>query len=195
TDSMMKFKFATRNLSRSYNYNSSNCLLKIYAYPGNESKYHKNECLENSHDCDINAICTNTEGSFNCSCKNGYRGNGTSCKVLVIFNFHSCRIVIVVDAESFLNCIILVYEFKIHINECLENTHDCDKNTTCTNTEGSFNCSCKNGYRGNGTLCKDKNECLENSHDCDINAICTNTEGYFNCSCKNGYRGNGTSCK
>ncbi|CAB4024087.1 c-binding -like isoform X1, partial [Paramuricea clavata] len=88
-----------------------------------------------------------------------------------------------------------VRHFTGNINECLENTHDCDKNATCTNAEGSFNCSCKNGYRGNGTSCKDINECLENRHDCDKNATCTNAEGSFNCSCKNGYRGNGTSCK
>ena len=43
--------------------------------------YHSDsdECLNNSHNCSENADCTNTEGSFNCSCKPGYIGNGHNC--------------------------------------------------------------------------------------------------------------------
>ena len=43
--------------------------------------YHSDadECLNNSHNCSENANCTNTEGSFNCSCKPGYLGNGHNC--------------------------------------------------------------------------------------------------------------------
>ena len=43
--------------------------------------YHSDadECLNNSHNCSENANCTNTEGSFNCSCKPGYIGNGHNC--------------------------------------------------------------------------------------------------------------------
>ena len=31
------------------------------------------------HDCHHDAMCTNTQGSFGCSCKSGYTGNGTYC--------------------------------------------------------------------------------------------------------------------
>ena len=34
------------------------------------------ECKLGSHDCDANAICTNTPGRFVCSCKPGYKGDG-----------------------------------------------------------------------------------------------------------------------
>ena len=37
------------------------------------------ECRFNSHNCSNNAICINTKGSFNCSCKPGYSGNGHNC--------------------------------------------------------------------------------------------------------------------
>ena len=37
------------------------------------------ECYSDQHDCDVNAECINTDGSFNCSCRDGYMGNGTSC--------------------------------------------------------------------------------------------------------------------
>ncbi|CAH3192984.1 unnamed protein product, partial [Porites evermanni] len=40
-------------------------------------------------------------------------------------------------------------------DECLNNSHNCSKNATCTNTEGSFNCSCKPGYIGNGHNCSE----------------------------------------
>lgn len=38
-----------------------------------------NECSPNSHRCNINAICKNTQGSYACTCKAGYTGNGRNC--------------------------------------------------------------------------------------------------------------------
>ena len=38
-----------------------------------------NECSTNAHNCGANAFCSNTEGSYNCTCSPGYNGNGTSC--------------------------------------------------------------------------------------------------------------------
>ena len=37
------------------------------------------ECLNGTHDCDVNAECNNTLGSYKCTCKDGYEGNGTNC--------------------------------------------------------------------------------------------------------------------
>ena len=33
--------------------------------------------------CDVNAQCVNTDGSFDCTCNPGYFGNGTTCGKLV----------------------------------------------------------------------------------------------------------------
>ena len=38
------------------------------------------ECSNGSHDCDVNANCTNTDGSHSCTCKEGYTGKGESCQ-------------------------------------------------------------------------------------------------------------------
>ena len=38
------------------------------------------ECSKGSHDCDVNASCNNTVGSYQCVCKLTYDGNGTNCK-------------------------------------------------------------------------------------------------------------------
>ena len=37
------------------------------------------ECQMEMDDCDMNAVCTNTPGSFTCTCKDGYEGDGTTC--------------------------------------------------------------------------------------------------------------------
>ena len=48
-------------------------------------------------------------------------------------------------------CLFRQNKFNINFNyhsdadECLNNSHNCTENATCTNPEGSFNCSCKPG--------------------------------------------------
>ncbi|CAH3192560.1 unnamed protein product, partial [Porites evermanni] len=67
------------------------------------------------------------------------------------------------------------------INECTTNVHKCDTNAVCSNTEGSYNCTCSPGYTGNGTSCNDINECTISVDNCDANAFCSNTDGSFDC--------------
>ncbi|XP_053390682.1 fibropellin-1-like isoform X2 [Mercenaria mercenaria] len=80
------------------------------------------------------------------------------------------------------------------IDECYDDTNNCDVNAECTNTIGSYTCTCNEGYSVNGTTCSDINECTDGSNNCDANAECTNTDGSFTCSCNDGYSGNGTAC-
>jgi len=41
----------------------------------------KDECLLGEDNCHANAVCNDTIGSFNCTCKEGYSGDGvTQCK-------------------------------------------------------------------------------------------------------------------
>ena len=40
--------------------------------------------------CDENANCTNTDGSYNCSCNHGYEGDGFNCtgnKITFVYLF------------------------------------------------------------------------------------------------------------
>ena len=45
------------------------------------------ECSSNSHSCDVNAVCSNTHGSYTCTCKAGYTGDGKLCNGLLLVCF------------------------------------------------------------------------------------------------------------
>ena len=45
------------------------------------------ECKSVISDCDVNANCTNTDGSYKCKCKAGYAGDGHSCSGTYTFIF------------------------------------------------------------------------------------------------------------
>ena len=44
--------------------------------------------------------------------------------------------------------------------------NDCDEDAYCVNSIGSYNCFCHQGYRGNGSSCRDINECAEHTYVC-----------------------------
>ena len=43
---------------------------------------------------------------------------------------------------------------RADINECEDGTGNCHGNATCTNTMGSFGCTCNSGFSGNGESCQ-----------------------------------------
>merc|ERR1719209_298920 len=65
------------------------------------------------------------------------------------------------------------------VDECA-GTNPCGPNTVCTNTIGSYACSCLLGYTGDDVGCTDINEC-DNKDACGENEECMNTEGSFTC--------------
>ncbi|XP_063712546.1 fibulin-1-like [Symsagittifera roscoffensis] len=98
--------------------------------------------------------CINTPGSFYCGCADpGYQ---TSANGFVC-----------IDAD-----------------ECVLGTDDCDESSsTCSNSEGSFNCDCKTGYETSGpNTCTDVDECDLGIDMCDD--LCVNTVGSYLCFCQ-----------
>nr|XP_018912347.1 PREDICTED: fibrillin-2-like [Bemisia tabaci]XP_018912348.1 PREDICTED: fibrillin-2-like [Bemisia tabaci] len=73
------------------------------------------------------------------------------------------------------------------INECEEHHNLCE-NGHCTNTFGSYMCSCKDGFKldeGN-TVCTDIDECSTIPDICGA-GDCFNEEGSYHCACPDGF--------
>ncbi|NTX55568.1 EGF domain-containing protein [Myxococcus sp. CA039A] len=67
------------------------------------------------------------------------------------------------------------------VNECTNGTAQCSPNAYCTNTPGSYTCTCKPGYSGDGWTCNDINECTNGTAHCPPGQQCVNTPGSYYC--------------
>ena len=99
------------------------------------------------------ASCTNSPGSFQCTCNPGYTGDGLHCySNATLPNSH----------------LILMLPLSSDVNECLDTPGPCASNAVCTDSEGSFSCSCQPGYSGNGYQ-----NCSSKCSDMTISAPCS----------------------
>ncbi|XP_053550348.1 uromodulin-like [Bombina bombina] len=66
------------------------------------------------------------------------------------------------------------------------NCSECDPNATCKEEMGFLECSCKDGFIGDGFTCTDIDECTYAwSNNCSFD--CINTFGSYECLCRSGY--------
>ncbi|CAC5419913.1 Fibrillin-1,Fibulin-1,Fibulin-5,Fibrillin-2,Latent-transforming growth factor beta-binding protein 4 [Mytilus coruscus] len=152
-----------------------------------------NECQTGTDNCQQN--CTNTHGSFTCSCESGYimNSDGATCtdidECLDINGGCSeyCR-----NLNGSYECyckkgLHLESDSKtcIDIDECSSNNGECDH--VCKNDHAVFRCECYQGFGldENGKSCNDNNECL-GSNKC--SQSCNNTIGSYVCSCDPEYQ-------
>uniref|UniRef100_A0A3B4B8L5 EGF-like domain-containing protein n=1 Tax=Periophthalmus magnuspinnatus TaxID=409849 RepID=A0A3B4B8L5_9GOBI len=152
------------------------------------------------------SFCTNSEGSYECSCNSGYAlmPDLRSCTDIdeceespEICDGGQCT-----NTPGTYQCLcfdgfMASEDMKscIDVNECELNPNIC-LSGNCENTKGSFICHCEMGYsvRKGSTGCTDVNECEIGAHNCDRHATCTNTAGSFKCQCAPGWVGNGLKC-
>lgn len=52
--------------------------------------------------------------------------------------------------------------FVLDVNECIASSPVCDVNAICNNTLGSYLCTCKLGFSGDGKTCQGKDSVLGN---------------------------------
>ncbi len=126
------------------------------------------ECAEMTDNCDASATCTNTPGSFVCACPPGFSGDGISCTA-------GCGNSVKADPEQCddgnqasgdgcsENCVLEPGYMCmgagpgscIDINECDTMKDNCLDTEDCTNTDGSFTCTCKPGNLVCSGVCLD----------------------------------------
>ena len=52
---------------------------------------------------------------------------------------------------------MLFFRIRLDVNECLLNIHECSENADCLNSAGSYICTCRKDYKGDGRNCRFEN--------------------------------------
>ena len=173
------------------------------------------ECKDESHNCNIHAKCVDLPGEYKCVCEAGWTGDGFNCTDIDECQLiqHSCcenedcvnlegnyscscehgwrEIVNSSSPAGMERCVLNINPLCVDVDECTEGVHNCStykgqENAICTNTIGGFQCSCIQGWQGDGYYCNDFNEC-DNGSVCDANQLCRNAAGNYSCICKEGW--------
>ncbi|XP_033643557.1 uncharacterized protein LOC117303459 isoform X5 [Asterias rubens] len=114
----------------------------------------KDECTTGEATCfDVLGVCINTPGNYSCKCTNGYSGDGrSSCE-----DVDECTMG-TDDCISNAMCMNTVGGFYCEckpgyygsgsvctdVDECMLGVHDCPQD--CKNMDGTYTCSCSEGF-------------------------------------------------
>ncbi|XP_023930883.1 fibrillin-1 [Lingula anatina] len=164
------------------------------------------ECSTDNQ-CSPTSACENTQGSYTCACAVGFRLEadmrtctacdslhwGAGCSNLCDCSARSTR------CDSVIGCTDCVPGYEGQncnndIDECALNATLCGVNAQCSNTQGSYDCTCLAGYTKNSSgVCIDINECAAATDGCE--QVCNNSPGSYTCGCNPGYTlTNSTHC-
>ncbi|XP_022805208.1 neurogenic locus notch homolog protein 1-like [Stylophora pistillata] len=86
------------------------------------------------------SYCVKNPCKNNARCQSGFTDEGYRCLCMAGFSGPRC-------SED--------------TDECVTGLHNCSPNAYCNNTNGSYNCTCKPGFTGNGQECKRVTSCNE----------------------------------
>ncbi|XP_058392866.1 adhesion G protein-coupled receptor E1-like, partial [Diceros bicornis minor] len=121
------------------------------------------ECSQNPRQCGHNSICKNLPGRYKCSCLRGFSSpTGNNWNPGKPGRF-ACT----------------------DINECLS-SGICPEHSECSNSLGSYRCSCRAGLFSNNSACEDVDECVD-PRACPEHATCHNSPGNYYCFCNPGF--------
>ncbi|CAH1254189.1 SCUBE3 [Branchiostoma lanceolatum] len=174
-----------------------------------------NECIEGSSRC--SQRCVNQPGYYTCECVAGYRlaadgrtcldvdeceddngGCGDMCENYPGGFRCACSPGYDMTPVNYVPSYEPAPTGLCHdVDECLYNLHMCGPNAKCSNTIGSYTCTCEAGFQlqSDGVTCLDMNECASDNGQC--SDLCVNLEGSYRCACRTGgkLRPNGKDCE
>lgn len=173
---------------------------------GNETRCligYKGSCMEDLDECtEFSASpcgptenCTNTRGSYRCTCLTGWTG------IHCLTDVDECNLD--QPCENTKICVNTQGSYKCHcdhgwsgencstnIEECLNTP--CQNGGMCVSTHGSYVCNCTSTWTGHDCA-TDINECQGSQSTCPLWQVCINTPGSYACNCSHGWTGNNCS--
>ncbi|XP_067049216.1 fibrillin-1-like [Acropora muricata] len=180
------------------------------------------ECTMPGGVCDTNFECVDTENSYSCVCRGGFKyeiqknlkrcvdiddcAESNPCPIASSYCRNTVGSYHCLCTEGYERVFNVTESSNVcqDINECDDTSlSSCPNRTECVNLQGNYTCECTPGYestatgktRGVDIQCEDMNECLLDT--CGSNSICNNTRGSFRCKCKPGFQstsGDGKDC-
>uniref|UniRef100_A0A672KRG0 CD97 antigen-like n=1 Tax=Sinocyclocheilus grahami TaxID=75366 RepID=A0A672KRG0_SINGR len=152
------------------------------------------ECAVFPIACGDHAQCVNTEGSYYCTCNEGFKESLTgTCK-----DINEC-FEIETPCSAHMTCENSIGSYKcicphgyqqMDVDECVSSV--CGVHSSCFNTPGSFLCDCSPGFHRHENGTSDINECSDPDV-CGTNAACYNHLGGYSCKCHEGYSNYGNN--
>jgi hypothetical protein len=148
-----------------------------------------NECAEDNGGC--TARCINVPGSYACTCEQDHIWASENKSCIPRNVYFSC------EPECY-NGGFCVSEgtcqcpenwagdrCELDFDECGVDNGGCEQ--ICTNTIGSFNCTCNAGFElaYDRRTCNDIDECTLGEHHCE--QLCHNEPGNYSCACLDGF--------
>uniref|UniRef100_E1BNX3 Adhesion G protein-coupled receptor E1 n=1 Tax=Bos taurus TaxID=9913 RepID=E1BNX3_BOVIN len=182
----------------------------ISGKPGHFTCTDINECLSHGV-CPEHSECTNSLGSYRCSCKVGFTSGNSTCEDVDecanprscpehstchnSLGSYSCVCNPGFQSRSGRKSFQGPGEMCQDVDECA-NPRSCPEHSTCHNSVGSYSCACNSGYisrsgkksfQGPGETCQDIDECSQKPPPCGPNSRCRNLPGRYECSCLTGF--------